>query len=93
MLTFTVALKDKGVPVSEIAGKPVIKTGKNAGNVPSVASLYRALVKAEAAATDDELTTRPTSVRVRQPGVPLTPEEIDIRRRLQSHPHPSTETR
>ncbi|MEU7062889.1 hypothetical protein [Streptomyces sp. NPDC046161] len=31
----------------EIAGKLVIKTGKNAGKNPSVASVYRALAGAE----------------------------------------------
>ncbi|MGI5291987.1 recombinase family protein [Nonomuraea polychroma] len=39
MLTFAVALKDKGVPVPEIAKKLTIKVGKNAGKSPSVASL------------------------------------------------------
>ncbi|MFF3850575.1 hypothetical protein [Streptomyces sp. NPDC002328] len=43
MLTFAVALKDKGVPVPDIAKRLTIKTGKNAGKSPSVASLYRAL--------------------------------------------------
>jgi DNA invertase Pin-like site-specific DNA recombinase len=47
MLTFAVALKNKGTPVPKIAGKLVIKTGKNAGKRPSVASLYRALAEAE----------------------------------------------
>jgi DNA invertase Pin-like site-specific DNA recombinase len=47
MLTFALALKDKGVPVPEIAGKFTIKTGKNAGTSPSVASLYRAFAEAE----------------------------------------------
>jgi DNA invertase Pin-like site-specific DNA recombinase len=47
MLIFAVALKNKGIPVPEIAGKLVIKTGKNAGKHPSVASLYRALAEAE----------------------------------------------
>lgn len=46
MLTFAIALKNKGVPVPEIAGKLVIKTGKNAGKPPSVASLYRAFADA-----------------------------------------------
>ncbi len=45
MLTFAIALKNKGVPVPEIAGKLVIKAGKNAGKPPSVASLYRALAE------------------------------------------------
>lgn len=53
MLTFAVALKDKGVPVPEIAEKLTIKTGKNAGKSPSVASPYRALAEAEEAAADD----------------------------------------
>lgn len=47
MLTFAVALKAKGTPVPEIAKKLTIKTGKNAGRNPSVASLYRALAEAD----------------------------------------------
>nr|WP_157570183.1 recombinase family protein [Microtetraspora malaysiensis] len=47
MLTFAQALKDKGVPVPEIAKKITIKTGKNAGRHPSVASLYRPFPDAE----------------------------------------------
>ncbi len=46
-LLFARALKDRGVPVPEIAKKLTIKTGKNAGRHPSVASLYRALAEAE----------------------------------------------
>jgi hypothetical protein len=34
MLTFAVALKDKGVPVPDIAKKLTIKVGKNAGKSP-----------------------------------------------------------
>lgn len=48
-ITFALALKDKGVPVPEIAKKLTIKTGKNEGKNPSVASLYRALAEAEEA--------------------------------------------
>jgi DNA invertase Pin-like site-specific DNA recombinase len=48
MLTFAIALKAKGTPVPEIAKKLPIKTGKNAGAHPSVASLYRALAEADA---------------------------------------------
>ncbi|WP_079403953.1 zinc finger domain-containing protein [Streptomyces sp. 3211] len=93
MLTFAVALKDKGVPVPEIAKKLTIKTGKNAGKNPSVASLYRALAEAEEAAADDGLPRRPKPVRIRRPGDPLTAEEIDLRERLQSQPHPNSEIR
>ncbi|MEV0115912.1 hypothetical protein AB0H77_22130 [Streptomyces sp. NPDC050844] len=49
MLTFARVLRDKGVPVSDIAKKLTIKTGKNMGKHPSVASLYRALAGAEEA--------------------------------------------
>ncbi|MFE9924705.1 hypothetical protein ACFYQA_24905 [Streptomyces sp. NPDC005774] len=47
MLTFAVALKNRGVPVPKIAKKLTIKTGKNAGRHPSVASPYRAFAEAE----------------------------------------------
>ncbi|WP_127354815.1 recombinase family protein [Actinacidiphila soli] len=47
MLLFARALKDKGTPVPDIAKKLTIKTGKNAGKSPSVASLYRAFAEAE----------------------------------------------
>jgi hypothetical protein len=46
---FARALRDKGVPVPEIARKMAIKSGKNAGKNPSVASLYRALGEADPA--------------------------------------------
>lgn len=46
MLVFVRALRDQGVPMREIARKVTIKTGKNAGRHPSVASLYRALADA-----------------------------------------------
>ncbi|MFE3186445.1 recombinase family protein [Streptomyces violascens] len=49
MLAFALALKDKGVPVPDIAKKLTIKAGKN--KHPSVASLYRAFAKAEQEAT------------------------------------------
>ncbi|WP_406339436.1 hypothetical protein [Streptomyces sp. NBC_00649] len=47
MLTFAQALKAKGTPVPDITKKLTIKTGKNAGQHPSVASLYRALAEAD----------------------------------------------
>ena len=43
LLLFARALKDQGTPIPQIAAKLTIKTGKNAGKPPSVASLYRAL--------------------------------------------------
>jgi DNA invertase Pin-like site-specific DNA recombinase len=51
MLTFALALNDKGVPVPEIAKKLTIKTGKNKNKSPSVASLYRALAEVEETGT------------------------------------------
>ncbi|MFF4763296.1 hypothetical protein [Streptomyces sp. NPDC001292] len=86
MLTFAIALKDKGIPVPEIAQKLEIKTGKNVGKHPSVASVYRALAEAEQTApdvsADDDLPRRPARVRIRRPGEPVTPEEIELRERL-----------
>ncbi|PBC72364.1 DNA invertase Pin-like site-specific DNA recombinase [Streptomyces sp. 2321.6] len=55
MLLFAQALRAKGTPVPEIAKKLVIKTGKNAGKNPSVASLYRAFAEAEDTALDSDL--------------------------------------
>jgi DNA invertase Pin-like site-specific DNA recombinase len=92
MLTFAVALKDKGVPVPEIAKKLTIKTGKNAGKSPSVASLYRALAEVEQAAADDGLPIRPKQVRIRRPDDPLTPEEMNLRERLQAQVLQRSET-
>jgi len=48
MLLFARALRDRGTPMLEITKKLVIKTGKNAGRHPSVASLYRALADNDA---------------------------------------------
>ncbi|WP_328992364.1 recombinase family protein [Kribbella sp. NBC_01245] len=45
MLVFARALRDHGTPIGEIAQKLTIATGKNAGQHPSVASLYRALAE------------------------------------------------
>ncbi|SDS89410.1 hypothetical protein SAMN05216371_0835 [Streptomyces sp. TLI_053] len=85
MPTFALALKAKGVPVPDIAGKPVVKTGKNAGKNPSVASVHRALAEAEEAAAaqaDDDPPLRPTPVRLHRPGDPLTAEDLQLRERL-----------
>ncbi|MEU8703475.1 hypothetical protein AB0C61_38660 [Streptomyces sp. NPDC048680] len=93
MLTFAVSLKNKGVPGPEIAKKLTVITGKNSGKNASVASLYRALAKAEEAEADDGLPLLPGPVRIRRPGDPLTAEEIDLRERLQSQPHSNAEIR
>ena len=45
MTTFALALRAKGVPVPEIAAKLTIKSGKNAGAHPSVASVTGPLPK------------------------------------------------
>jgi hypothetical protein len=47
MLLFARALRDNGTPIPQVAAKLTIKTGKNTGQHPSVASLYRALSDAE----------------------------------------------
>jgi DNA invertase Pin-like site-specific DNA recombinase len=76
MLTFAAALREKGVPMPEIARKLTIKSGKNAGQPPSVASLYRAL--ADAADSDalagEALSLRPVPARVTGPGSGTDPE-------------------
>jgi hypothetical protein len=76
-LTFALALKDKGVSVPAIAKKLTIKTGKNVGSAPSVASLYRAFAEADAAAeqaaANDGLPPRPKPARIRQADEPETP--------------------
>jgi DNA invertase Pin-like site-specific DNA recombinase len=45
MVLFARALREKGTPMPDIAKKLTIKSGKNAGRHPSVASLYRALAE------------------------------------------------
>ncbi len=49
MLVFARALRGQGLSVPDIAKKLTIKAGKNAGQHPSVASLYRALADADRA--------------------------------------------
>ena len=74
----------------EIAEKPEIRTGKNAGKHPSVASLYRALADAAPAAglPDDGLPPRPRRTLFRRPGEPFTSEEIEMPGRLISQERP-----
>lgn len=81
MLLFARALKDKGVPVPEIAKKLTIKTGKNAGQHPSVASVYRALADAEETAAPGGpgvvAPRRPTRVDLTGPGSGTDPELME----------------
>jgi hypothetical protein len=56
MLLFAKALRDNKVPMPEIAKKLTIKTGKNKGKHPSVASLYRAFADAGLDEEPDGLT-------------------------------------
>ena len=63
-------------PVPEIAGKLTIKTGKNAGKHPSVASLHRALAEADEAVTSDDAQIigprHPVRTRITGPAAALT---------------------
>jgi DNA invertase Pin-like site-specific DNA recombinase len=81
MLLFARALKDKGVPVPEIAKKLTIKTGKNAGQHPSVASVYRALADAEEtgqpAGPEIIAPRRPMRVDLTGPGSGTDPELME----------------
>lgn len=83
MLLFAQALKDKGTPVPGIARKLIIKSGKNTGQHPSVASVYRAFAEAgTTAVTDGGYPLRPRPARIRRDGEPITPVEADLRERL-----------
>jgi hypothetical protein len=79
MLTFAATLRVQGVPMPEIARKLTIKSGKNAGKPPSVASLYRALTEdAESDALAGEaLSLRPVPARVTGPGSGTDPELME----------------
>jgi len=86
----------------------IIPTGKRKGQAPSVASIYRALAEhdkkeaypeavAQAHADfadlqDADDTPRPRRTRIRRPADLLTPEEADLRQRLQDQVLRSSET-
>ncbi|MFF9691339.1 recombinase family protein [Streptomyces sp. NPDC014623] len=93
MLTFAVALKDKGAPSRRSPRSWASRPARAPARTPSAASRYRAFAEAEEAAADHSLPVRPKPVRIRRPGDPLTPEEIDLRERLRAQPHPNTEIR
>ncbi|MFE5375710.1 recombinase family protein [Streptomyces mirabilis] len=80
MLVFARALKDRGVPVPEIAKKLTIKTGKNSGSHPSVASLYRALAEADEREVPTEAAVvgprRPAPARITGPGSGTDPDLV-----------------
>lgn len=80
-IVFALALKDRGVPVPEIAKKLTIKTGKNAGKSPSVASLYRAFAEAEESDPQPEAETigplQPVRARITGPGSLPDPELLE----------------
>jgi hypothetical protein len=90
MLTFAAALREKGVPMPEIALKLTIKSGKNAGKPPSVASLYRALADAAEgdAQAGEALSLRPAPARITGPGSGTDPELME-RLQRQGRPLPA----
>lgn len=97
-LLFARALKDRGVPVPQIAQKLTIKTGKNAGKHPSVASLYRALAEAEEHDQPTEAPVinprRPIRARITGPGSGTDPELMErlTRQVLDSTPTTTSST-
>ncbi|MEV3986864.1 MULTISPECIES: hypothetical protein [unclassified Nonomuraea] len=84
----------------------IIPTGKRKGENPFLASIYRALAEHDKTQTYPEAVEqahadfallqgqdiprrRPT--RIRRPGEVLTAQELELRRRLESQPHPDAE--
>jgi len=64
MTAAALTMRDQGMSVPEIAASLVIPDGKNAGQHPSLASVYRALAEADASAgesTDTAAAARPAS--------------------------------
>lgn len=108
MLHTVLRRRANGEPAEPIDPDLIIPTGKRKGQAPSVASIYRALAEHErkeaypeavAAARADFADLqdvgdipRPRRVRIRRPDDPLTPEEVDLRQRLQDQVLQRTQT-
>jgi hypothetical protein len=60
MTAAALAMRDQGMSVPEITASLVIAEGKNAGQHPSLASVYRALADADTGA-DTAAAVRPAS--------------------------------
>ncbi|HEX4815381.1 MAG TPA: recombinase family protein [Nonomuraea sp.] len=62
MAAYARSLRERGVPVPEIAAKLVIPTGKNKGRNPSLASVYRVLADEETGQAEEtgEATVSPS---------------------------------
>ncbi|MFF4507362.1 recombinase family protein [Streptomyces sp. NPDC001401] len=108
MLHTVLRRRANGESVEQIQPDLIIPTGKRKGQAPSVASIYRALAENEkqeaypeavaqahadfADLQDVDDIPRPRRVRIRRPGDPLAADEADLRQRLQTQPHPNSET-
>ena len=108
MLHTVLRRRANGESVEQIQPDLIIPTGKRKGQAPSVASIYRALAEhdkkeaypeavAQAHADfadlqDADDIPRPRRTRIRRPADLLTPEEADLRQRLQDQVLRSSET-
>jgi DNA invertase Pin-like site-specific DNA recombinase len=100
MLHTVLRRRANGESVEQIQPDLIIPTGKRKGHSPSVASIYRALAEYEkaqaypetvaaahadfAAMTAADDIPRPRPARIRRHDEPLTPEQADLRQRLQA---------
>ncbi|WP_113702007.1 recombinase family protein [Nonomuraea lactucae] len=99
MLHTVLRRRANGESVEQIQPDLIIPTGKRKGQAPSVASIYRALAEHEkrqaypeavaqahadfAGLHDADDIPRPHRTRIRRPDDPLTPEQAELRQRLQ----------
>ncbi|MET9339095.1 recombinase family protein [Nonomuraea sp. NPDC003804] len=99
MLHTVLRRRANGESVEQIQPDLIIPTGKRKGLAPSVASIYRALAEHEkqeaypeavaqahadfASLQDADHIPRPRRTRIRRPDDPLTPEQAELRQRLQ----------